>query len=315
MARYLARSKVWREEYRRSRYLRGLSDGDVGQRFLDVFGNATTLADDGKLGFVARGSGAEFWMPLHTHVLEELKLRSLGMPKYDKDFVCLPEATWPRRAPGGASFGSHRLDGGPSLLKYTQLQFATEALEHGRIQINIASNYKRASFNIAIRDDELCFRYMRTISKRDHSSILGPDGNPLGDRERFGVYVHECKTDVDYHVLCLSLAFDRRMFGNFDADACLVVRDRTQFHRRLTEAVDRHLPGWKRSERVVSYVDPARDHWNGFLGCFSKHFRYAYQREYRYVWGPPEGGRQELHPFVVELGSLRDIAEVIPADA
>jgi hypothetical protein len=47
----------------------------------------------------------------------------------------------------------------------------------------------------------------------------------------------------------------------------------------------------------------------------SKHFRYAYQQEYRCAWFPVQH-QAELKHIDVELGSLQDYAELIalPAD-
>jgi hypothetical protein len=43
---------------------------------------------------------------------------------------------------------------------------------------------------------------------------------------------------------------------------------------------------------------------------FSKHFRYAYQDEFRFVWRPSERA-ETLRHVDLNIGSLEDIAELI----
>jgi hypothetical protein len=43
----------------------------------------------------------------------------------------------------------------------------------------------------------------------------------------------------------------------------------------------------------------------------TKHFRFAYQCEYRMVWVPPIP-QNDLKPFVITIGSLKGIATLIP---
>jgi hypothetical protein len=38
--------RLWRKQYRENRYLIGLTEHEIGQRFADIMTNSTTLTDD-----------------------------------------------------------------------------------------------------------------------------------------------------------------------------------------------------------------------------------------------------------------------------
>lgn len=110
---------------------------------------------------------------------------------------------------------------------------------------------------------------------------------------------------------------DPRLFADFNANACVIIKKRP-FVERLTYLARFVLRGVKMEFGAVDYVDP--------LGAFSsgnrlttvtsiplymtKLFRYAYQNEIRFVCIPnhPE---ENLKPAIIEIGSISDIAELI----
>jgi hypothetical protein len=69
------------------------------------------------------------------------------------------------------------------------------------------------------------------------------------------------------------------------------------------------LPGWLGAERLVRYFDPLRSAGR-ILSTFHKEFRFAYQREYRFVWDPPVP-TLSLDPVEVSLGSIEDVASLV----
>lgn len=57
------------------------------------------------------------------------------------------------------------------------------------------------------------------------------------------------------------------------------------------------------------YRDPHHPILNNSI-CFSKHFRYAYQQEFRLVWQPPDK-RDALEYLNVAMGSVADYCDLL----
>jgi hypothetical protein len=75
----------------------------------------------------------------------------------------------------------------------------------------------------------------------------------------------------------------------------------------LISKVKENLPEYTEWHQRLVYVDPLNS--AGSIDIFfSKHFRYAYQKEYRIVWLPPVA-HQKLSPLIVEVGSLSNYAD------
>ena len=102
------------------------------------------------------------------------------------------------------------------------------------------------------------------------------------------------------------------MFGDFDADSCLVIQRPAEFIGLLNHAFKDKMSGWTCQAKLVNYVDPFNT--KGFRPelYFGKHFRYTYQKEYRDVWLPPTS-ETTLKPVFVELGNLHEYCELISA--
>jgi hypothetical protein len=70
------------------------------------------------------------------------------------------------------------------------------------------------------------------------------------------------------------------------------------------------LHGWGFHHNPVEYFDPYERIKNEYLNAgMCKDFRFAYQREYRFLWFPQNNQVPEGFKFI-SLGSLRDLAEV-----
>ena len=117
-------------------------------------------------------------------------------------------------------------------------------------------------------------------------------------------------------MFCCSNEFDYRLFHAFkndkgqSADSCLVIRDVDEFAKRLDAAVQKQLPKWHYYGGIGAYYDPYNvPRIQPVSPGVCKDFQYAYQREYRFVWGPLSyPGAKEF--FDVNIGSLKDIAEL-----
>ncbi len=116
--------------------------------------------------------------------------------------------------------------------------------------------------------------------------------------------------ESNYYVYCLAERLSTRLLYDFEADACLIIRDPAAFLARFQTAVDEQIPGWRYLAKEVEYFDPLQVQPNEVDVLTWKHFRYAYQQEMRLAWLPPKPVR-ELAPLYVTLGNLEDVAELI----
>lgn len=115
-----------------------------------------------------------------------------------------------------------------------------------------------------------------------------------------------------YSLYCLSskilrgdkpVTIDKRIkdFG----DTALLIRDNPKFLELLESALKR-----KRLKYFTGFVEYYNRHiYNGSVDVFNKPSEYSYQNEFRiYV------RRRSDEPLVLNIGSLKDIAEVYPAN-
>ena len=147
----------------------------------------------------------------------------------------------------------------------------------------------------------------------------------------------------DAWVFCMSNLLAPRLFSDFNADACVVL-SRDRFKARICDAL-RPLAGTKLfAHGHVHYADPYRayqepmhapqvhicygakkdgdeQHLSPFgpgaellrppIVHFQKTFRFAYQREYRFVSCPPQYTNKLNAPIRFTLGPLNDIGKLI----
>lgn len=108
-----------------------------------------------------------------------------------------------------------------------------------------------------------------------------------------------------YLVLGLMQSWDGTLFdGTLNVDSYLVVHDAEEFGERLHKAVQRTLPNWAGIDAAISYGAPSP------LGkVFSKAKNHAKENEWRFAWRPMQAGAS-VHPVVIKMGSIEDIAEL-----
>jgi hypothetical protein len=304
-------SDKWREEYRQDRYLEYLSIDDIEQRVRDMFTNIVVLAEDGKISLPPIEKGTGFWMRLFAHVLEELALRGQWVrPGFLKDNP-MPVPTWPAVPRAVRAIAGRQFEPGKCLFKFGKQEHLRRALEKEEVRVAPASSYSDPSLNYAIRDDEMRFTVQvpakdAWIQKVDERTL-----KPMGERiEVLGNMSFTQNVQTNYYVYCLACLFDFRAFDDFEADACLMVKEPKQFIERLLLAVFARLPNWLARVDAVDYLDPLRTKRESVRAFLAKHFRYSYQKELRIVW-VPETPKEVLEPIFVEVGALHDVAELI----
>ena len=198
------------------------------------------------------------------------------------------------------------------IVKYSKIQYVKEMLDFGRFRISPASEYSKGSYIKAIKDLETARPYkLKALS----DLLRGGDtveAHGMKMKIQNGFIPMEFMLD-DYFLFSSCKEIDRRMPTDFEADAALVVKNKTEFIKRLESAMLQSFPTWQFSEGEVYYYDPYNDIPRDQNQEFWKHFSYSYQKEHRCVLRPRIQKFEELAPFFVEIGPLNDIAEAVYA--
>lgn len=182
-------------------------------------------------------------------------------------------------------------------------------LEKGALRIAAAAMYDDPSLSPAVRDTELEISVNELPTEVRLMVYDGKTGKAKGPLQPRGNITMTAKARSNFYVYCLGGDFSLRMFGDFDADACLIINDPGRFVETTQRKFDCLVPGWDSLASNVSYLDAFAPAGNLDVH-FSKHFRYAYQNEYRIVWLPQET-ETVLESVFLELGNLEDYCELI----
>lgn len=297
----------WREQYRRERYMEHLKIEELRQRAGDVMTNLEELTPEGKIGAVAFDGEGRVWGEKWTHVLEEFQLRFGPYPAgWSEDVLAHvqhPKVRYARLPSEYLALASRR----DVLLKFGKRAHMESLFEQGQIRIAPASGYQDPSLNPAVHDDELSFEsiappgFTVAVSTKPEGLFV-----PVGGMRELRM---KSTSPTDYFVYCMSFSAQPRLFGDFEADACVVFTNPNEFVARVATAVQPVLPGYAHAHGKVSYADPHFYHGRPVI-AMTKHFRFAYQREFRLIWVPP-ATRMELTPFCITVGGLKEIARLI----
>ncbi len=127
---------------------------------------------------------------------------------------------------------------------------------------------------------------------------------PAADVTSSGIASHGANAG-HYLIFGLMQSWDGTLFDTAPgADSYLIVHDAEEFGERLHRAVQRTLPNWAGIDAAISYGAPSP------LGkVFSKTKAHAKENEWRFAWRPMHAGAS-VHPVVVKIGSIADIAEL-----
>jgi hypothetical protein len=195
------------------------------------------------------------------------------------------------------------------LVKYGEPQFMSDLYESGRLRIRPASYYVAPVLNGAVRDDEHALAISLAISRETASKLVkNPQDMPeeyAGQRMDF-----QLRYPGSYWLFCVSETLAPRLFVDFEKTACVIIKQPEEFIRRLRKSGAAHFPCTNARSGPATYIDPLLPRTAHINLTMSKHFRFSYQREHRFVWET----RETLSPdsFVdVELGRLKDISELV----
>lgn len=96
----------------------------------------------------------------------------------------------------------------------------------------------------------------------------------------------------------------------FNYDSCLIIKDKNRFLNDVMNKFRSTNPDFFGFYRAVNYVDPLNCKINDIKIFADKHFRFAYQKEERFVW-IPEGSVDSLQPVTLEIGPVAEYCDLI----
>lgn len=287
----------------------------------ELMNNQLVLTLGNKLGLLTDRSEIEIWTQLLTHVFEECSIRNLPYPPSTdpRQFAAshpipLPDGPIAKAAVRECKRFAQRIQS-PILVKYGKREFLEPMLSSGQIRIAPASFYNDPSLNPATKDDELTLWF-----DHDHSttqikvldSNTGKTKLTFSREDVLGLQLGTRST-TNYYVFCVAYSLSPRLFLDFSSDACLIIRKPGEFCEKLRRAVAESIPDFECIAGTVDYHDPVLRSPDKVHVFFAKHMRYAYQKEMRMVWVPPNN-RKELEPLSFEIGGLNDFCELIELD-
>jgi len=313
----MPRHRQLRQNYENQRYLRTAPWGLVEERMRDILVNLVVITENKRTGLPTVNSEAEDWMLRFTQADAERALRFGPYPAGLRDGFLrgtpIPRSTHALAQKAVEALRNFGLPTAPYLAKFGRREYMQEALAEGSVLVSPATRYNDSSLNPAIRDDELAVTIHAVPEVPALPSLPANVATAARATTQFVKGVR-AQAMTNYYVYCMCTILAPRLFVDFNYDACLVINDPTKFEARLLSAMLAKAPKWTVLRGSVIYVDP-------FLGPLTspstpigphlhKHFRYAYQKEYRLTWIPPVP-TWELEPIKVELGSLNDCCQLI----
>jgi len=149
-----------------------------------------------------------------THVLQELDIRNEGFEPMFMKGASIPSAMIGHEEKL-KKLNDYAIQKKPHLIKFGKSTF----LKEYSLKISLASTFSDSSLNVAQMDDELKAIY--NPHPRDIQMTM-LDGRPIE-----GILNVELTLEApnDYYVFCSAFGFDVRLFGDFEADACLFIYD------------------------------------------------------------------------------------------
>lgn len=196
------------------------------------------------------------------------------------------------------------------LLRFSSFEFMNDLVRNGGVFLQSASVYKNQE-NISVRDDELKLTLVRYLSAKAALSISDEFGGPSAMREARSI--EYSITAPDFLTLCLTDSINYRMISDWNAEAAAIIRDPNEFFERLRGASQKlHTENHGLEKGKVRYIDPYFESYAKIQSedlPFCKHFKFSYQREFRYVIRNSQ--KIENADRKIYLGDLSDIATLV----
>lgn len=272
------------------------------QRVRDIIGNLLNLTAQGQIGFEDTLFDGVYWLELFTHAQEEFSLRGIIPPSDLLKGARIPSPTAPEPPRGVRALETLGYDPSGYVIKYGARQWLLSSLEEGIFRISPASAYCDSNMNSARRDSEL--------ERTAFIPVVHDLPDELEQRKRIGTMQETVHTGSDYYLACFAKTYSYQLCDDFASDACLIVRDSPAFVERMLNAVHAVLPDYLERFDAVRYYDPFNLRSPALDLFIAKDFRYAYQRECRFVWVPARP--VPILPVIhVRLGNLSDLCDLL----
>ncbi len=284
----MPRHVAWRTWYRGNRYLEYVDDKALVERHHEILNNLFTLTEERKIGIIPMEQGGDYFAALQTHVYEECLLRKYKYPHpLNLDEIQYPDYDWVGLEKAANHAKTRPLNAGEFLVKYGEYKYLHPTYEKGKIRISPATAYQDPSLNLAINDDELninIYFHPNREELRELEILATELDNPY---QTVGNIEWPVKARTNYYAYCLGADFSLRMFPDFQADSCLLIYDPKTFIERIFQAMSGLISNWKAFGSGIKYIDPYNTIPKEIAIYRTKHFKYAYQKEYRLCWMPP----------------------------
>jgi hypothetical protein len=295
--RHSYKPEFWEFQYEVYRYLSSVPAADLSSRYRAIIRNMCTLISRERHVIPIQSPlSSWYWYRKEHQTGLELSMRGMEPPVQ-------PPAGVLDHNPQDAPLHPRSPNAGDVLFRYGKRQYMQAMVERGSIRISPTSFYQTLELDGVRANDE---RAKHCFWPREHTPVSTQDGRGI----RLLSDVRRTVSGPDYYLLCLSCDWDPALFGEFDADACVIIRNPEVFAERLAHAAQPQLSGWYFHHNPAEYFDPYEmDRHQYFDAAICKDLRFAYQREYRFLWIHMDG--QEASEFrFLELGSLKNIAEL-----
>lgn len=291
--------EFWEFQYQCYRYLERIPGASLLARYSDILRNMKALVSrERDVIPIQSFLSSWYWFRKEHHTRLEFLLRDVELSIQPPTDVVFDNV------PSGAPVRPAHPNAGDILFRYDQRKYIEGIANDGMIRIRAASGFKSLEHDGARQDDE-CTK--KAFLPGAHTRITTRDGIDIpisGD-------VEKAVSMPDYYVFCMTCDWDANLFSEFDgADSCIVIKNVEEFARRIDHAAAPQLPNWDFHHNPVEYFDPYERIKNEYFNAgMCKDFRFAYQREYRFLWFPKNDEVAEGFKFL-SLGGLHDLAEV-----
>lgn len=309
----IPRHELWRKQYRANRYARHLSRQELNKRIRDIFLNMLLVTPEAKIGVLMPDKTGAEWMEKWTHVLEEMVCRYGPYPAgFDRDI--LHSEPFPDFASELATKGANRISAlglrpGQVFMKYGRRDFMESLVERGALRLQPGSFFSKPNLNQAVRDDEMSVPVSFMLTREQIVRLVkNPEDVPAEILEQRLDFTF--RSTADFWLYCLTVSIEPRLFVDFEAEACVVIRDRAEFGRRLLKAATPYTGKTDVRQAKANYVDPLLPRSPKIFTPLAKPFSYSYQLEYRFCW-LPSPPREKVEHIELVMGPLHDIAELI----
>jgi len=309
----LPRHIAQRRQYDSRRYARHLSQPELNQRIRDVLLNLLRVNAEARIDIGPITDNTLIWMEKWTHVLEEMQLRYGPFPAgftreilHSEPFPDFVSELAKKAAKRLSSLGLKR---GDVFIKFGKRVHMERLHETGALRIQPATYFAQTDHNGAVRDDELTLSVALAFTRDDVLKIVRnpQDVPPNAPEQRVDV---KFQSPTDYWLYCVTNSVEPRLFVDFNADSCVIIRDCQRFTKMLREASRSKLANVAMRDDSAVYVDPLLPKTANILVPFMKHFRYTYQDEYRFCWLPHTPTSRVPH-LDLEIGCLKEFSDLL----